>query len=197
MPLDALRANACREGFEQAVDDIGSMGDSAHGMHGMLDQPNVPSFTIPAGASGKTDFKDKTPDEVIADINNFGANIFKLTKQREAMSRLLLPTDAYAYIAQTPRSPVSDTTILEFILKSSKYFKEIDTWVRLDGAGSGGSDRMMGYTPDPSKLVMIVPMEQTPYPPEQRGLGIRINTEGEIGGVVFYKPYSASYADGV
>jgi len=195
--LDQMRANACTEGFEDAVEQVGISGLSRKSILGALNQPNVPTFTVPAGAGGGTAWTTKTPDEIIADITNFHAFIAKLTKQVERMQRLLLPTSAYEVVVGTPRSSQSDTSIAEWVIRSQATFKEIDTWVALDGAGAGSTDRMMGYTPDDMKVGLVIPMEQTAYPPQVDGLEVVVNTEGELGGIVFFKPASACYADGV
>lgn len=195
--LDQMRAMSCAEGFEDKVDDIGANGYAPKSILGFLNQTNVLNYTIPNGATGGSPlWSTKTPDEIIKDITGIHSYVRKQTKQVEAPTRLLLSTTQYEIATGTPRSSNSDTSIAEWVLKSGATFKEIDTWVRLDGAGAGATDRMIAYTPDPAKLGLIIPMEQTPYPPQVDGLEVVVNTEGEIGGVVVYKPLSICYADG-
>lgn len=194
--LDQMRAMACAEGFEDTVDSIGSLGYAPKSIYGFLNQPNVLNYTIPNGAAASPLWSNKTPDEIIKDITNLHAYVRKQTKQKESPTRLLLSTTQYEIVTGTPRSSQSDTSIAAWVLNSKATFKEIDTWVRLDGAGAAGSDRMIAYTPDAAKLGLIIPMEQTPYPPQVDGLEVVVNTEGEVGGVVVYKPLSICYADG-
>lgn len=195
--LDRMRAEACREGFEQTVDDIAAVGDAANGLVGVLNQPNIPSYTIPNGASGHTDWARKTPDEIIADCNGIGSYIFKLTLEREKPDTLLLPTAQYSLIQGTPRQTFSDKTILDFLIANSPWFKNIDSWTKLTGAGASSTDRMLAYTRDPRKIRQIIPQEQTPLPPQPEGMEIVTITKGRHGGVVMFKPLSAAYGDGI
>jgi hypothetical protein len=153
-PIDSMRAEAAREGFESYVDLVGAVGDSAWSLLGLLNQPDVPSYVIPNGAGASP----------LWSLKRMGSN--------------------------------TDTTILQWVLQNGRFYKEIDTWTRLDGAGAGGSDRILSYTRDPSKVRLQIAMEQQVYSPQIKNLKVMVPTEGEIGGVVVYKPYSMIYADG-
>jgi hypothetical protein len=195
-PIDSMRAEAAREGFESYVDLVGAVGDSAWSLLGLLNQPNVPSYVIPNGAGASPLWSLKTSDEIVADINGIATTTFKTTKQRESPKTLLLPTSLYTLIANKRMGSNTDTTILQWVLQNGRFYKEIDTWTRLDGAGAGGSDRILSYTRDPSKVRLQIAMEQQVYSPQIKNLKVMVPTEGEIGGVVVYKPYSMIYADG-
>lgn len=194
--LDLMKAQAAVEGFEDKIDKMAALGDTDHGVYGLLNQPNALNFTIPNGAQSSPLWVNKTSDEIVADCDGLGAYIWRTTKQVERPTDLVLSSAMFGIISSKRMSSQTDSTILQYLLKNSPYFKRITSWTRLDGAGSGGYDRMLAFTPDPSKVRLQIPMEQTVYAPQVEDLRYKVLTEGECGGVVAYKPASIGYADG-
>lgn len=196
-PLVQRKADAAKRAVEQAIDRIAQVGDTARNMLGLLNQPNVSTYVIPAGVSGFTDWRRKTPDEIAEDINGAINSIVSNTKGVEIPDTVLLPIEQYTLIATRRMGDGSDKTILDFVLDSNSYVNQIVPWYALNGAGSGGVDRMMVYRRDPDALQLIIPMEFTQHTPQERNLEVVIPCEARIGGVVFYYPMSACYADGI
>lgn len=196
-PLDQRRANTSRKANEDLIQKLGANGDTNRNLVGFLTIPNAQTYTVPAGVGGDTEFTSKTPDEILKDLNGIAQKIVTTTRAVEQPDTLLLPLAAYGHIAVTPRSSVSDTTILEFFLKTNPYIKTVEQWEWLTGAGAGGTDRMVAYARDPDHLVLSIPMEHTEHPPEARNLSFLINTEFRFGGVKCFYPMSVCYGDGV
>ena len=197
-PLDAMKAQACRDAFEQAVDKIGTSGDSANGLLGFLNQPNALLYTVLNDGTGSSQtWASKTPDQIIRDITGITNYIFTTTKQVEKPDTLAVPPTQYNQIVATPRASNSDTTIHDFVLRTNPFIKSIVPWYKLTGAGTSNKDRMVCYTRNPRKLRLQIPLEQQPLPPQAKDLGFTVPTEGRIGGVVAYYPYAMSYGDGI
>jgi len=201
--LDQRKANAARRAFEEAVERIAKTGNAETGLKGFLNHANVPRGDVAQGATGadataKRLWANKTPAEIVKDISAGVASIISTTNEVEAGPfTLVIPTEQYALIASTKNSESSDVTILEFVLKSNPWIAEIVPWHALKGAGSGGTDRMLFYTRHPDKLTLEIPQDFEQLNVQEVGLEFQIPCHGRIGGVIWYRPYSARYVDGL
>lgn len=199
--LDQSKAEAARESIEDGIDRIGASGDAGTGLIGLLNIPNAQTYSIPAGAGGQvtwnTGATPKTGLEVLKDLNTPVNTVVQVTKEAEKPDTMLLPVLQYAYIASTPLQSGSDTTILQFFLRSSPYIKTVEPWEKLTGAGSGGTNRMVVYKRDPRNLMLVIPQEFEAFPPEQKGLEAVVACHARIGGVQCFYPLSVMYADGL
>lgn len=196
--LDTRKAEAARAAFEQAVDEIATFGNAETGLKGFVNHPNVPRGDAVAGVSTDTEWTKKTPAEIVKDISDAVAAIRSATEGVESGPfTILLPDAQYTLIATTQNSEASDVTILEFVLKSNPWVREIVPWHVLKGAGTGGTDRMLVYTRDPRKLTLEIPQDFEQLEVQPEGLEFVIPCHGRIGGVIFYRPFSARYVDGI
>lgn len=196
--LDARKAEAARRAFEEAVERIARSGNAETGLKGFLNHANVPRGDAAAGASTDTEWSEKTPAEIVADIS---AAVAKIREDTDAVESgpfvLLLPDAQYTLIATTQNSAASDVTILEFVLKSNPWIEEIVPWYALKGAGTGGTDRMILYTRNPSKLTLEIPQDFEQLEVQEKGLEFEVPCHGRIGGVIVYRPFSIRYVDGI
>lgn len=198
VPLESEKADAARDTIERTLDAVYASGDTKAGSKGLLNLANVPAYVIPLGGGGSALWKDKTSLEVLADLNGIAHNCASLTRGIERPSRMILPLDQFADISTRPMFAVgSDTTILQYFLKNSPYIKEVVPWWRCKGAGVGGADRVVAYTPDPKKVAYLEPQPFEIFPPEQRGMRFESACHARTGGVFSRYPYSLTYADGV
>lgn len=196
--LDAKKATAARRAVEVLIDQMGFAGDGKTNAMGLSNIPNAGSYVVPNGAGGFSQWATKTPLEILADLNGIENKIVVDTKENEIPDTLLLPLEQYQLIATTPMSAtIPDTTILEYFLRTSQYVKYVDVWDKLDGAGAGGTDRMICYRRDPEAVELIVPQEFEQFPPQQRNLEWVVPCHARCAGVVAYYPLSISYGDGI
>jgi hypothetical protein len=191
-PLEQRKANAARRAVMQKEDEILATGDSATGLKGFINHSSVPIFAAPFVITSAS-----TPDQILQTLNASTNKIVADTKGVEMPDTLLLPIEQYTYIASTPRSSTSDTTILEYFLQNNPFIQNVDHWYKLDQAGVASVDRMVVYKRSPDKLSGEVPQEYEQFAPEQRGLEFVVAAHQRIGGVLFYYPLSALYVDGV
>lgn len=196
VPLDQRKASAARRAFEEKIDNIACLGDTGNGLVGFFNLASAQTYTVPNGAASSPLWANKTPDEIIKDLNGIITLVVSTTKEIEHPNMLLLPTAQYQYIASTPRSSISDTTILEFF-KMAHPEVRVESWWRLAGAGTSGTDRMIAYVNDPDHLQLVMPLEFTQMAPEWEGLELLTNCEGRCGGVQCYYPLSVCYGDGI
>lgn len=196
-PLEDMEAQAARRACEEFFDAVARTGDSGLGLLGLLNQTNTTLYTVPNGISGSAEFKDKTPDEVVADLNGIVNNIVTSTKEVEKPDTLLLPTEQFTDISSRRMGDGDSTTILNHFKQSNPYIKNVGSWYQLTGAGTGGSDRMIAYRRDPMNLEMVIAQEAETFPPQMKNLALEIAMHARTAGVVVRYPLSISYGDGI
>lgn len=199
IPLSQGKANTARRAYEELCQSVGMTGNTAHDLPGFLNNTNVTVATVVDPGSG-TEWVNKTPGQILFDINDLFGDIFVDTLQVEKADKLGLPTSQWSYIAGTPRSETADTTILAWLVANSPYLSSMDDVIpisELTGAGAGGTDRMMAYTRDEEKVVYHIPMPLRFSEPQRKGRGFEVPGEFKLGGVEFRYPGSARYGDGI
>lgn len=202
-PLDPMKAIGARRAIEELVDETLALGNTAQGLVGMIKIPSgTTSFTPSTKAAGGLTWgtmqaPNATGEEVANDIMGICSKLVETTKEAFTRFRVLLPIEQYNYAAQVKLGPVSDTTALEFALSKSPYLESVEPWLRCDGAGSAGADRMMAYPYDPMVMTALVPMELQTLPPQQKNLEYVVNMIASTGGVICRYPVAVAYADGI
>ena len=198
LPLAAKKAMSAREAFEDAVDEIGRVGDTPTGLGGFLNNANVPITTVVNGASTTKPWNTKTPNEILTDVRTALTATEVATKGRETFDTFLCPPTAYGYISTTLIATNSAVTILKFLLDNIPLLKSIENWSKLTNAGAGGSiDRGVFYRKDPNKLTLEIPLEFLMLAAQATGLELLVPCYGRIGGVLIYKPLSLRYIDNI
>lgn len=110
---------------------------------------------------------------------------------------ILIPRAQMTILRTTQFSVASDKTILEWFRANYGGQIGIDTWHRLQGAGTGGTDRMVAYTMSPDHLQGAIPQEFEQLPVQERNLEFIIPCHARVGGVLAYYPLSIAYGDGI
>lgn len=197
-PLPERRANAARRSILFLENQIAFFGDDANGLNGLLLDANVPNNAATAdGASASMAWVDKTPDQIIRDVNLALRTINDLTMGVESADTVLLPIAQFQLIASTPRSSISDTTILTFL--KGVHPGVTFSWLpfELKGTGTGSSDQMVCYRRDPDKLTMEIPQEYEQFDPQLEGMEYEVPVHERFGGVIIYYPLSISKTYGI
>lgn len=200
--LTQRQANAARRANDQKVNRLAWFGDDTYNILGLLNNANIPSATVlNDGVGATTEWVNKTPDQILNDMNTLANSIPFVTKGAEMPNTLLLPVAQYTLIASTPRSSVSDTTILEYFIQNNPFITTVDWVPELTGAGPvvgmSATDLMIAYDKNPDKLTMEIPMPFTQYPPQERGLEFVVPCESRYGGIIVYYPLSLSIGYGI
>lgn len=201
-PLTQRQANAARRANDQLVNKYAWFGNSLYKMLGMINNANVPSATVlNNGVGATTQWVNKTPDQILGDMNSLANGINALTNGVEMPNTLLLPVAQYTLIASTPRSTTSDTTILEYFIQNNPFITTVDWVPELKGAGpvvmAVATDIMIAYDRNPDKLTMEIPMPFTQHAPQERNLEFVVPCESRYGGIIVYYPLSISIAFGI
>lgn len=199
MNLPTMKAQMARRAFEELTQATALTGNTTHNLPGFINNTNVTASTAVDPGSG-TEWVNKTPAQIIYDVNDMFSDIVVDSLQVEKADTLLLPTAQYNYIVATPRSDASDMTIAQWLVANSPYLSSMADIIptpELAGAGAGGTDRMMAYTKSPDKVIFHIPMPLKFTAPQRKGRGFEVPGEFKIGGCEFRYPGSARYVDGI
>lgn len=197
VPINADKAEAARMAVEEKAEKILRVGDAAHGMFGLLNVPGATTANAPNGVSASPLWANKTPDEILDDLNNTVNAQVALTKTVEKPNTVILPVSQYGLISSKSLGDGREGTILQFFLKNSPYIKNVFQAHALAGAGVGGVDRAIFYNLNPRKVFAKVNREFMVMPPQVEGLSTVWNCLKGMTGVVSPYPLSITYLDGI
>ena len=138
-----------------------------------------------------------TGDEVAQDLMGIVAQIHAATKGLWSKFRIVLPIEQYNYAASKRLGSNSDITALDFALKTSPFIQDIKAWYRCDGAGGGGTDRMMAFPLDSDVLGAVVPREYQTAAPQERNYAFVVNGRVSTAGFICRYPVAVAYGDGI
>jgi len=202
--LEQRRAMAARRAIAQKINDIGFFGDADHDLVGFLNHPNVTRVSAPNDGTGSArTFASKDADKMYRDMHNCVQSIVTLTNGIERANTLLLPEAQYGLIQATRMSSTSDTTVLEFFLKTHPSITVIPVWqckdagIGVEGGVSAGEDIMVAYDRSPEKLEFDLPIEFEDFPPQLEGLEYEVPCHGRVGSVLYYYPLSCAITEGI
>lgn len=186
-PLDVARLEAMNIAYQMETDQIVYIGSETTGQTGFLNSSEVTVGAVPNGASGSPLWRNKTPDEILVDVNDALAAAWRASVYSVVPAKLLLPPDQYTYLVSQKVSNAGNMSILQFIMENSltlqKNSQKLDIqpvkW--LAERGVGGTNRMVVYTNDQQYLrfVMVPPQRKTVY----------------IHGLQYIAPYQWAYGE--
>lgn len=203
-PLSTMKANAARKSMDQLFERIALLGDTANGLVGMFALPSVTTFTVVAGATTGTTWGNgsgtgagnKSPDEILVDLNRIVSTVRTLTNDNEYIDTIILPIAQHNLIKTKARSSTSDVTILEFFLNNNPGI-EVIAVPRIAGKGAGATDRAMGYRRDPDVIELPEPLPFTMSAPQMEGRELVTYCESKMAAPINRLPLACVYADGI
>lgn len=200
--IDAQKMNALNQMYQMNTDQMVYIGSSDVGATGLLNDADVTATNVAAGASGETEWVDKTADEIIYDVETLLKDTWAASAYAVVPSKLGLPPTQFAYIAGQKVSSAGNVSILKYLRENTicntENGKELEIvpmkW--LTGRGVGPSDRMIAYTnmEDYVRFPMVPIRRETPYYQGIRFFAPYIWAFGEM--EVVY-PETVRYADGI
>ena len=201
-PIDAQKFNALNTIYQMATDEMIYVGDTAVGAEGLVNSTLVTSGSVPNGTGGSPLWINKTPDEILKDVNDMITAAWQASGFAVCPDKLLLPPAQFAYISSQKISTAGNVSILTFLedngirLRVNGRKLDIQPLKWLTGRGTGGADRMVAYTNDEERVrfPMVPIRRETPY-----YLGIKFNAPyiWAFGEVEFVDPETAVYRDGI
>lgn len=204
MNLTSDKAALARRVSEEKIEQVAFSGDSSKGFTGLVNATSPTATSAPADGTGSSRaFADKTPDQVLRDINGQLTGIFTGTLGGEIADTLLLPYSVLLDLSTRRIDSVNQTTILEWVEKNNIYTRTTGqpltirgVFGHLDTAGTSSSKRMVAYRRSPDVVKMHIPMPFRFFPAWQTG-PMRFDVPGvfRVGGVDIKRPKAVRYLD--
>lgn len=158
-PIDDQKIEGLKLKHQMDIDEQVYVGDSSINVGGLVNSALVTNVAnVPDGAGGDSQWVTKTPDEILADVNDIITSAWAASGWAVMPNRLLLPPGQFGYISTQKVSNAGNMSILKYLLEnnilkaSGKGELTILPVKWLQGAGVGGTlgtvgvDRMVIYT---------------------------------------------------
>lgn len=204
MNLTNDKALLARRVSEEKIEQVAFQGDTQKGFSGLINNANVTATSAPAdGASSSRAFADKTPAQVLRDVNTVLIGVYTDTVGTELADTLLLPAASLAELGSRTMSDLNSQTVLEYIRLNNIYTQTTGQPLTIRGvfgflntAGTSSSRRMVAYRRSPEVLKMHMPMPFRFLPAYQTG-PMRFDVPGvfRLGGVDIRRPKAVRYLD--
>lgn len=208
-PVDQQKYRAMRLKFQMDVDASVYIGDTTLGYNGLVNSTLVTPYTVTNNGTGATtQWINKTPTQILADINQLLYTVWAASGWAQIPDRLLLPPSQYGYLVSQLISQAGNNSILKFITENNLTAQNGMTlkiyplkW--LIGRGAGGTptvpntvDRMVAYTRDFDRV--RYPLTDLMRTQIQYNSIYHVTTYfGKLGQMEFVYPETIGYADGI
>lgn len=205
--LDSLLRDGLRLSYDKHVDENTYVGFARYKTTGLVNNPDVVVTNAAAvGISNATAWKSKTPDQILADVNNsiltaWAASEYDLDA---VPNHVLMPYEQLNYIATTKVTELADKTIMKYLLENnvasqngSDLFIGATVWCK--GAGEGGKDRMLVYCNKERFLAMdeLVPLTRAMTGPNTEQFCYDTAYAGNLSEVQTFYDQTMIYMDGI
>lgn len=195
--ITTRKKNAAKLGHVQLWDKLCWVGDTAHGIFGLLTHPNITHTFAPLnGGASSTLWADKTFEEIIKDFATFINTPQNLTNKVERVDTVILPSNAWAdlkgrAVAAANGSNTSIAGWLEATYKNVTFLD--DPFLQAENHADtefAGKNIAVAYRKDADKVAIVMPQDFEILEPEKRDLMIRTMTHSRHGGVLVQAPLS-------
>lgn len=194
------RATAARLAVETKLNSVAFHGDSASGLHGLLNHPSVTLMGAPSGASGSPLWVNLTADEIVAAINAAVGAMVKDSRGRIRPDLIGIPMDQYNYIASQKVPDTNGKTVMQYLIQSSPYVEEgtIVMIPELGGDINGtGTDSMILMKKDKRYFEFKIPYIPKFQPGQVDGIAWKRPMIATTGGLVVNEPKAIVRVDGI
>jgi hypothetical protein len=203
-PIDDQKYQGMKLKHQMDADNLVYIGDQVNYLYpGMANQTTgVFSSNVVNGAAGSPLWTMKTPDEIVADVNNLLTSVWQTAGYAVVSSKLLLTPQNFSYITTQKVSSAGNVSILQYIkmncITNASTGRELDIqpckW--LVGLGTGGASRMVAYCQEKDRVRFpMVPLQRTPL--EHRSIWQVTTYFGRFGQVEEVYPELTGYSDGM
>lgn len=188
--LPGRKVETARRGIEQTIDDVIFKGVPMNGTYGLMNNPNVPVVSLPTG-----NWAAATGEQILADLAYFAQIIVNNTTTAFQPETIVMDAPSFGLIGSKVVGTSLDRTVLSVFLSQNPYIKQIVPSVKLNNLGSDGGPRMIAYKRDPEVLQFEMAQEFETFPAEWHAMVLKTACHARIGGVNFYHPLAAAYAE--
>lgn len=188
--LSSRLAEVARRGIEQAIDEIIFRGVPQNGTYGLMNNPNVPLFTLPHG-----DWSGATFQEIVEDLMALSTAIQTNTNEVFGNANVVVVLDAAAY--NTAATKIGgqnfDRSALQVFLSQASNVSAVVKSTKLSTLGASAGPRGIAYIRDSEVLQLEIGQEFEMLPSETRSLVTTTPCHARVAGVSFFHPLAAVY----
>lgn len=186
--LNDILDNGLKLNYNKTLDFMTYEGVPEDNVYGLVNNPVIAAVGATPNKAGKTSWKDKTPDEVLDDINQ--AIVMTWTNSEYDLSgmanHILVPPQQFAYLVSRKVSEAGNVSLLTYLLenniaKNQGVDLKIDPSRWCTGAGTGKTDRMVAYVNAKNRVCIDIPVPL-----------MRTFTEASAKDLAYYTPYVAN-----
>lgn len=169
--IEQIYDKGIRLDYDKYMDTNTYVGQENYGTQGLVNQKGVTAVAVKAGASTKTTWADKTPVEILDDINEAITAGWAAAQydQSAIPNHILIPPKQYTHLVSTTLTVAGVTggiSILEYLLNNNiAKNKGVDLFIGdcrwCEGAGVSNKDRLVAYVNDSTFVGMDVPVPLT------------------------------------
>lgn len=197
--IEQRRADAVKQAYEERANRVCLFGQAGTGLKGFFNHPTVDRIVSTGNANdGWFDGSAITPIQMRTILQQGVDYMVSTTRMVERPDTILLPYLVHQKLVTTINEPGTDTTVLEFFLKTNPFIRNVEAINELTPANSFGAlsaERIVFYKRDPGKLKFHIPMPLKFHNPQQRNLVWTVPAEAKFGGVQLSYPKSILYVD--
>ena len=102
--IEQVYDDGIRLDYDKYMDINTYLGQQSYGTTGLVNDPNVVATSVAQGASTKTEWKNKTPEEILRDVNEAITDAWAAAQYDNSAipNHILIDPANYAYINMTP-----------------------------------------------------------------------------------------------
>lgn len=202
-PIDQQKYDGMRLKMQMDIDEMVYVGDTTYGQYGLANSPLVTATNAAAvGTGSSSKWSTKTPDQILADVNQLLNNVWASSGWAVMPDELRLPPVQFGYLVSQKVSDAGNISILEFLRQNSLCNAangkplNIQSVKWLTGLGASATDRMVAYSRDRDRVrYPLVPAQRTPL--EYRSLYQLCTYYCRLGVVEWVYPETGGYMDGI
>ena len=197
--LDTRRGEAARFQNDKLTNDLIWKGDADAGLIGIYSaNNNIPVYTLANSTANQssTAWKDKTADEIFADVIGMISYMAQTTMDVENPYTIVLPPSVVRTLAGK-RIDGTDTNCWKYLRDNVPGISHWEEAQELENRYTGVGNAILVYKKDAEKLTFEVPLAFYQYPAQPKNLEVQINCESRVGGLIIYYPMSLMLAYGI
>lgn len=210
--IDQLLQDGVRMTYDKHMDQNAYVGFEDYDTTGLVNNPAATETTVSQGASTKTNWVDKTPNEILNDVNTaLTATWAQAGYDLDAIpNHILIPYEEYTYIMNTPFTLVSEgaqvafSSIYEYIKQHNitnanggDLYIGATQWCK--GVGTSNTDRMVVYVNNERfvKMDELVPLNRNMTAPNPANFCYDTAYSANVSEVEAFYPQTITYWDGI
>lgn len=166
--IEQVYDDGIRLDYDKYMDINTYLGQQSYGTTGLVNDPNVVATSVAQGASTKTEWKNKTPEEILRDVNEAITDAWAAAQYDNSAipNHILIDPANYAYINMTPLTVAGvqgGISIMKYLMENNiATLKGVDLFIGecrfCEKVGTGQKNRMICYVNNKRFVGMDVPV---------------------------------------